>query len=108
LKNIILVTGIANSKPIVNYLNDLKIKNTHLKFKDHYKYKKNDVNKILKTFEKDSKNQIILTTEKDAQKLKEFKELLNIPVYYLKVSVDFLWNKDKFEEKIMDYVKSHS
>jgi tetraacyldisaccharide-1-P 4'-kinase len=63
---------------------------------------------ILKTFEKDSRNQIILTTEKDAQKLKEFKELLNIPVYYLKVSVDFLWNKDKFEEKIMDYVKSHS
>lgn len=95
-------------KPIVNYLNNLKIKNTHLKFKDHYKYKKNDVNKILKTFEKDSRNQIILTTEKDAQKLKEFKELLNIPVYYLKVSVDFLWNKDKFEEKIMDYVKSHS
>ena len=108
LKNIILVTGIANSKPIINYLNNLKIKNTHLKFKDHYKYKKNDVNKILKNFEKDSRNQIILTTEKDAQKLKEFKELLNIPVYYLKVSVDFLWNKDKFEEKIVDYAKSYS
>jgi hypothetical protein len=26
----------------------------------------------------------------------------------LKVSVDFLWNKDKFEKKIKDYVESYS
>jgi hypothetical protein len=49
-----------------------------------------------------------LTTEKDAQKIKEFEELSNYPVYYLKVSVDFIRNKDKFGEKIMNYVKTHS
>jgi tetraacyldisaccharide-1-P 4'-kinase len=49
-----------------------------------------------------------LTTEKDAQKLREFKELSSFPLYYLKVSVDFLWNKDKFEKKIKDYVESYS
>ena len=48
-----------------------------------------------------------MTTEKDAQKLKEYDELSSFPLYYLKVTVDFLWNKDKFDKKIMEYVKSY-
>ena len=51
---------------------------------------------------------IILTTEKDAQKMKVFEELSEVSVYYLKVSIDFIRNKDKFEEKILKYVKAHS
>jgi tetraacyldisaccharide 4'-kinase len=78
IKKVLLVTGIANSSPII----------------DIYKREISEI--------------IILTTEKDAQKMKVFEELSKFPVYYLKVSIDFIRNKDKFEEKILKYVKAHS
>ena len=65
------------------------------------------VKKIITAFKTDVNNKIILTTEKDAQKLKEYDELSSFPLYYLKVTVDFLWNKDKFDKKIMEYVKAY-
>ena len=105
-KSILLITGIANSNPILDYLQNLSVNFKHLKFSDHYKYESKDIKKIIKTYQKS--NDLILTTEKDAQKLKEFNELKNLPVYYLKVTIDFLWNKDKFDKKIKDYVGSYS
>ena len=98
--------GIANSNPILDYLQNLSVNFKHLKFSDHYKYESKDIKKIIKTYQKS--NNLILTTEKDAQKLKEFNEMKNLPVYYLKVTIDFLWNKDKFDKKIKDYVGSYS
>ncbi|MEJ6755055.1 MAG: tetraacyldisaccharide 4'-kinase [Flavobacteriales bacterium] len=108
LKKVLLVTGIANFNPIIEYLESLNIEIKHLAYKDHFKYKKKDIDKIINNYQTGNNERIILTTEKDAQKMKEFEKLWNFPVYYLKVSVDFMWNKDKFEEKIMNYVKAHS
>ena len=105
-KSILLITGIFNSNPILDYLQNINVNFRHLKFSDHYKYESKDIKKIIKTYQKS--NDFILTTEKDAQKLKEFNELKNLPVYYLKVTIDFLWNKDKFDKKIKDYVGSYS
>jgi tetraacyldisaccharide 4'-kinase len=108
LKKILLITGIANSNPIIEYLEKLNIQIKHLRYKDHFHYKKKDINRIIDNFRNENSEMIILTTEKDAQKMKKFGELSNFPVYYLKVSVDFMSNKDKFEEKIIKYVKAHS
>ena len=108
LKKVILVTGIANSSPIIEYLENLNIKIKHFEYKDHFQYQNKDIKRIIDCYKKENSEIIILTTEKDAQKMKGFKELWDFPVYYLKVSVDFIRNKDKFEEKIMNYVKAHS
>ena len=105
-KSVLLVTGIANSNPILDYLNDLSINYKHLRFSDHHNFKSIDIKKIISNYQKS--NDFILTTEKDAQKLKEFNELKRLPVYYLKVTIDFLWNKDKFDKKLKDYVESYS
>lgn len=105
-KSVLLITGIAQSYPILNYLTMLNVNYRHIEYSDHYKYESEDIKKIINSYQKS--NDLILTTEKDAQKLKEFKELMTLPVYYLKVSIDFLWNKDKFDKKIIDYVKSYS
>jgi len=107
-KSVILVTGIANSEPILKYLKTLNVNSRHLKYSDHYNYNTSDVKRIISNYNEITRDSIILTTEKDAQKLREFKELSSFPLYYLKVSVDFLWNKDKFEKKIKDYVESYS
>ena len=107
IKKVVLVTAIAQNKPIINHLKSKDIDYQLVQFRDHYNYKKKDIDRVIdlnKNIEGDS---IILTTEKDAQKLKEFEELKSQPVYYLKVSVDFLWNKDKFDKKLNDYVRSN-
>ena len=108
IKKVLLVTGIANSTPIIEYLEKLNIQIKHIKYKDHFDYQKKDINKIIDIYKREISEIIILTTEKDAQKMKVFEELSKFPVYYLKVSIDFIRNKDKFEEKILKYVKAHS
>ena len=108
IKKVLLVTGIANSSPIIEYLEKLNIQIKHIKCKDHFNYQKKDINKIIDIYKREISEIIILTTEKDAQKMKVFEELSKFPVYYLKVSIDFIRNKDKFEEKILKYVKAHS
>ena len=108
IKKVLLVTGIANSSPIIKYLENLNIQIKHIKYKDHFHYQKKDINKIIDIYKREISEMIILTTEKDAQKMKVFEEFSKFPVYYLKVSIDFIRNKDKFEEKILKYVKAHS
>ena len=108
IKKVLLVTGIADSNPIIEYLEKLNIQIKHIKYKDHFHYQKKDINKIIDIYKREISEIIILTTEKDAQKMKVFEELSKFPVYYLKVSIDFIRNKDKFEEKILKYVKAHS
>ncbi len=107
IKNVLLVTAIAQNKPIIDYLESKKINCTTLRFPDHHNYNEKDIKNITSKKEALNKNTIILTTEKDIQKLKNFPLLKQYPVYYLKVSVDFLWNKDKFDQKLIDYVRNN-
>ncbi len=62
-RKITLVTGIANPKPLVSYLNEQHISFEHLAYRDHYFF--ND--EQLKLF---NSKEIILTTEKDFVRLK--------------------------------------
>ncbi len=107
IKNVLLVTAIAQNKPIIDHLISKKINCTTLRFPDHHNYNEKDIKNIISKKEALSENTIIITTEKDAQKLRKFHKLNEHPVYYLKVSVDFLWNKDKFDQKLIDYVRNN-
>ena len=80
----------------------------HLKYPDHYEYKEKDIVKIKEIWtEIQSSEKIILTTEKDCMRLKMFKkELENLPIYYLPISVNF-HEKEKFDNLIIDYVKKN-
>ena len=83
-KPFILVTGIADSTGIVEYLklNDYSFE--HLKYSDHHNYSNNDFELI----NKKGKDKIILTTEKDFGKLSL--KLKSLKLYYIKVNLDFL------------------
>lgn len=61
-KKFTLVTGIANSKPLVDYLNASGFDFDHINFKDHHEFTMNEI-EHLKTKE------FILTTEKDYMRL---------------------------------------
>jgi len=77
-KKVSLVTGIANPKPLVSYLNAQGISFEHLAYKDHHFFSKGEL-EILKHKE------CILTTEKDYVRLKD--DLNNI--FYLPVAHSF-------------------
>ena len=94
-EKILLVTGIANSKPLLNYLADQKINFFHLEFPDHYKYSKKDIDKIHKEFDK----ACILTTEKDYFKIKSLK--INNSLYFIRMKIEFLNNSEPSFKKII-------
>jgi len=70
-----LVTGIADSTYLINYLNDNEYNFNHISFKDHHDFSNSDIIKI-------NKNDLIITTEKDYVKL--FTKITSV-LYYLPI-----------------------
>lgn len=62
-KPMALVTGIANPRPLVEYVQDKGLEFVHLKYADHHFFSEKDLKKF-KEFE------VVLTTEKDYGRLK--------------------------------------
>jgi tetraacyldisaccharide 4'-kinase len=83
---LVLVTGIAKPTPLLQFLEDKKIRFTHLDYPDHYDFQPKDVEKIQNVFEAlPQSNKLILTTEKDFTRLSGRLESL----YYLGIEASF-------------------
>lgn len=73
-KNITLVTGIANPKPLISHLQRIGLNFTHLAFKDHHFFTEKEIAFL------NSKSHV-LTTEKDYMRCKDqIKKLSYLPV----------------------------
>lgn len=105
---ILLVTGIANPAPLIDFLKERTAGLRHLRFPDHCNYSAKDIEKIAAARdEMDYVKKIILTTEKDAVRLREFANIaapVRSSMYYLPVEV-CLENSDRveFENIIIEY-----
>lgn len=103
---IMLLTGIANPKPLYQYLSyKLNIHET-LYFNDHHAFTYNDLIKINAIFNKiSSKPKYIITTEKDYIRLLQLKkdiEQLQLPICYIPIEVSFqLENKRDFDANLL-------
>ena len=98
-QSIILVTGIANSDPIVNFLNKNGIDFEHISFSDHFNYSQHNIDKI----EKDN-GKLILTTEKDFQKVQLLKRINKW--VYLEIKISFIENESLFNSLVTKAVTS--
>ncbi len=76
-----LVTGIANPKPLVDFLKKKEYQFTHEKFPDHHDFSNSELNKL-------TKYEIILTTEKDYMRLQPHIE--KFALYYLPIKTILL------------------
>lgn len=108
LKNyhILLVTGIANTNPLIKFLKSKKIQFKHLKYADHHNFSKQDKENVIFEFNKiQANNKIILTTEKDY-----VRGLINInnDIYYLPIKTNFLEGEDDFNKLILNYVQQNT
>lgn len=102
---ILLVTGIANSIPLTNYLTAQHINFKHLEYPDHYHYNLNDIAEINLAYDTlNSTNKIILTTEKDYVRI--FGKLKNL--HYLSIKTTFITHKNEFDHLIKNYVEQSS
>ena len=109
LERILLVSGIANSKPLQEEIKRNYILEKILDFGDHHSYSEKSIRLILKHFEEIKGNhKAIFTTEKDMVKLKTepFKKLLaELPVYYLPIEIYFHERKEQFDQIISDSLR---
>jgi len=99
--NFILVTGIADSSYLVNFLKLKDLKFKHLKYSDHYNFNKSSIDKISEL----SLNKKILTTEKDFGRLNP--KINNRDIFYIEVGLKFPneINEDDFDSYLEGYLK---
>lgn len=99
---ILLVTGIADSMPLVNFLNLKKISFSHLKYRDHFNYDRAAIKKI----KKQAGNSYILTTEKDYGRLSPLVESKKL--FYIPINLTFFSDNEEYEfnKKIKSLIKS--
>lgn len=78
-KKVLLVTGIANPKPLVAYLNEASIAMEHLEFGDHHFFTEKEMDSF-------NSKELILTTEKDFVRLQGKVDNL----YFIRIEHRFL------------------
>lgn len=100
--HVLLITGIANPKPLLNFLKDKTKQITHKKFPDHHHFSEKEKKEIKQLYTNISaNNKIILTTEKDYVRI--FDSFLELN--YLPIKINFLAYKDDFDKIILNYVE---
>jgi tetraacyldisaccharide 4'-kinase len=104
--NILLVTGIANPKPLENYLKRFYNVETMI-FSDHHQFTDADLSKIHAKFDTFTpRNSIIVTTEKDFVRLETIltdSDKQKYPWYYQSITVK-LDREEDFKTLINNYV----
>jgi tetraacyldisaccharide 4'-kinase len=101
----LLVTGIANNKNLITYLQEKGYTFTQLTFNDHKNYTEPDIQLI----KQQAINNIVVTTEKDAVKLFSYENILgDVQVYAVPIQISFLFNKQQeFDETIKNFINNN-
>lgn len=85
-----LVTGIANPKPLSDFLHSMNLDFNHLEFSDHHRFKDSELENL-------RKKKRIVTTEKDFMRLKN--ELSKEQLFFLPIKTE-ISDHVKFEEMV--------
>lgn len=97
LKGFTLVTGIANPRPLIQYLKEKNLEFKHLNFKDHHSFSEKEIADL-------SQLDCILTTEKDFMRLKD-EPVLQDKLYYLPIEVS-IDKPEIFNKEIIKFIKA--
>lgn len=106
---ILLVTGIANPRPLKKRIEANHQTYQMIQYPDHHIFTIDDWHDIKRKFEAiGATDKIILTTEKDAVRLEKFsREIGDLPVLVLPVSHRFLFDEgDKFNNLLTGFIKN--
>ena len=109
-QKVFVFSGIANDRPLIQYLKNNVNLCGNITFRDHHQYTAGDIRSIVHEFEKiESINKVLITTEKDHVKLQEegLKKLFaNHLLYYLPVTFAIIQQQKEFEQFVTDSLHS--
>lgn len=106
--DVLLLCGIANPKPLKEFMNRNVRSYDMLRYADHHIFTSQDLEDIQQQFaQMTGAIKIIITTEKDAMRLQKFeKELCAFPIYALPIRHWFLFNgHGPFLKTVFDFVE---
>lgn len=106
---VLLVSGIANPKPLERLLADHSGSFSMMQYADHHIFTIDDLKNIRKRFENmDASSKLILTTEKDAVRLVKFnQEIAGLPLYVIPIRHHFLFGEeDRFMGRVNDFIRN--
>jgi len=106
---VLLVTGIANPRPLKNFLEERINTYYMMHYNDHHIFSVDDWRDIKKKFDSiEAEKKIILTTEKDAMRLMKFsKEINGMPFYVIPIEHRFLFSEGgAFNEMVVNFIKN--
>ena len=96
---IVLVTGIANPKPLLEFLNDKQCKVDHVNFPDHHNFTSQETKEIQAKFDEvPSSKKLLLTTEKDYMRLSDKISELS----YIEIESKFITGKEAFDKILVE------
>lgn len=105
--HIILISAIAQSNYLIDYLSDKVANVTDINFEDHHYFNTMELTALLAKYDQISHpNKMLLTTEKDATRLalfQSFFELRGIDLYAIPIEVSF-YNETIFNNFIKDFL----
>ncbi len=107
--SILLVCGIANPRPIKEFIAKTFSTYDMLKYNDHHIFDSDDLADIKNHFDKISnQHKLIVTTEKDGVRLQKFDtELKDYPIYVLPIEHSFMFEQgDEFDKIVVDFILS--
>jgi len=107
--DVILISAIANTKYLLDYLHGEVATVHHMDYEDHHLFSERDIEYITSVYNhRDTERKIILTTEKDAMRLDLHRTALqeaNLPIFVLPAEVDFLFGqRPHFDLLVKDYL----
>lgn len=108
--DILLVCGIANPRPLKEFLSATVHSYDMLRYPDHHIFDSDDLQEIKKQFQRiRSSEKLILTTEKDGVRMQKFEnQLADFPLYVLPIQHHFLFGEEnKFRNQVVDFITSY-
>ena len=106
---VLLVTGIANPRPLKKYLEERIQTYYMMHYNDHHIFTIDDWRDVVKRYERiDAEKKMILTTEKDAMRLMKFKAEINgMPFYVMPIEHRFLFNEEvEFTQRVVQFIEN--
>ena len=95
-KKVTLVTGIANSRPLKDFLNRKRIIYDEIEFEDHHDFSASEKSQL------ENLDSFIITTEKDYVRMRG--RVNHLRLFYLPIKTK-IYNSVKFEELILKFIK---
>jgi tetraacyldisaccharide 4'-kinase len=111
-QNVLLLTGIASPRQMMEDLSPRVKSLTPLTFADHHNFSPKDIERLNATFEAMPQPKCIVTTEKDAARLKDMEGIsdeVRKQLYAQPIRICFMQDQEEeFNQRILDYIQKKS